>query len=413
MHILFLTDNFPPEINAPASRTFEHCREWVSAGHEVTVITCAPNFPKGRLFDGYRNRLWQSEEMAGIRTIRVWSYISANEGFARRIADYVSFMISAIIAALFVRRVDIIIGTSPQFFTAVAAWITSLTRRKPWIFELRDIWPESIRAVGAMKESPLLDLFEKLERFLYRKAGHIVAVTNAFRQSLTERGIDPKKISVVTNGADLSRYEPMAKDQATVEQLGLEGKYVVGYIGTHGMAHALDTLLEAADIVDNSAGGENIVFLLLGDGARKKELAATATRMKLTNILFIDSVPKDEVVRYWSIIDAAVIHLRKTKLFESVIPSKMFEAMAMGIPVFLGLRGEAAEIMRVSGGGISFEPENAQALAALAIDLAAHPDKSRALSESGRQGAQSFDRKVLANKMLTILQEVAKTKSKE
>lgn len=404
MHILFLTDNFPPEMNAPASRTFEHCREWVTAGHKVTVITCAPNFPKGKLFSGYRNRIWQSEEIAGIHTIRVWSFISANEGFALRIADYLSFMVSAIIAAFFVRRFDVVIGTSPQFFTVVAAWVTALIRRKPWVFELRDIWPESIRAVGAMKSSKILDLFEKLELFLYRKADHIVVVTESFRKTLTQRGIDTAKISVVTNGADLSLYEPVAKDQSILQALNLQDKFVVGYIGTHGMAHALETVLEAARIASKSPAGKQIVFLLLGDGARKRHLVEQARLMQLQNVIFLDSVAKDEVAKYWSILDAAVIHLRNVHLFETVIPSKMFEAMAMGIPILLGLRGEAADIIRISGAGICFEPENAQSLAQATLDLVARPDNVSNISEAGRRSAKLFDRKVLAHRMLTILQ---------
>jgi len=181
MHILFLTDNFPPEVNAPASRTFEHCREWVRSGEQVTVITCAPNFPKGRVYDGYRNRIWQTEDMDGVRVVRVWSYVTANEGFTKRILDYQSFMVSATIAAIFVPRVEVVIGTSPQFFTVCAAWAVSALKRIPFVFELRDIWPESIKAVGALQDSALLRLLEHIELFLYRHADRIVSVTRSFR----------------------------------------------------------------------------------------------------------------------------------------------------------------------------------------------------------------------------------------
>ncbi|NBV63013.1 MAG: glycosyltransferase WbuB [Planctomycetes bacterium] len=189
MHLLFLTDNFPPEVNAPASRTFEHCREWVRKGHRVTVITCAPNFPKGKVFDGYQNKAFQTETIEGIEVIRVWSYITANEGFVRRILDYLSFMASAIVASPRVRGVDLVIGTSPQFFTAVAAYVVSRMKRIPYVFELRDLWPESIKAVGAMKESFAIRMLERLEMFLYRKAARIVSVTESFKQVLMRRGI--------------------------------------------------------------------------------------------------------------------------------------------------------------------------------------------------------------------------------
>lgn len=408
MHILFLTDNFPPEVNAPASRTFEHCREWVRAGHKVTVVTCAPNFPKGKVFDGYRNRAWQTEEMDGIRVIRVWSYITANEGFVKRILDYQSFMVTATLASPFVRGVDVVVGTSPQFFTACAAYVVAGMKRVPWVFELRDLWPESIRAVGAMKESKALDWLEKLELFLYRKANAVVSVTNAFRDNLIGRGIDADKIQVVTNGVDISRFNPREKDAELVRELGLDGKFVAGYIGTHGMAHALETLLEAAAKLKARPDGDRYRILLLGDGARKADLIAQAKAKGLDNVLFVDSVSKDQVVRYWSLLDVSIIHLRKTELFTTVIPSKLFECMGMGIPVLHGVAGESAGIVEKEGAGIVFEPENADALcdglARLAEDRALYDQyRSNALA-----GAHNYDRSVLAGRMLGMLEGLVK-----
>lgn len=406
MHILFLTDNFPPEVNAPASRTFEHCREWVAAGHAVTVITCAPNFPIGKLLGGYRNKLWQTEDMAGIRVVRVWSYITANDGFAKRVLDYVSYMVAASIAALFVRRVDIVIGTSPQFFTVVAGWLTGALKRRPWIFELRDIWPESIKTVGAIESGSVIRALERLELFLYRTSTRVVAVTQAFRENLVVRGIERAKIDVVTNGVDLSRYTPRPKDDALESLLGLQGKFVAGYIGTHGMAHSLETLLDAAEILARTPGGENIVILLLGDGARKATLVEDATRRGLTNVRFEAWVPKDEVVRYWSLLDVSLIHLRASELFETVIPSKMFEAMAMGIPMLMGVRGEAAAILHESGAGETFAPEDAQALADALLRLAADREICARYAAAGIAAAPGFDRKVLAGRMLAIIEAV-------
>ncbi|MCW5587181.1 MAG: glycosyltransferase family 4 protein [Chromatiales bacterium] len=344
MHILFLSDNFPPEVNAPASRTFEHCREWVRAGHKVTVITCAPNFPKGKVFEGYRNRLWQRERMDGIEVIRVWSYITANEGFTRRILDYLSYMFMAILAGPFVRRIELVVGTSPQFFTACAAYVVSRYRRVPYVFELRDLWPESIKAVGAMRDSALIRLLERLELFLYRKAARIVCVTHSFRETLIRRGIDARRISVVTNGVDMTRFSPVPKDAELVAELGLAGKFVAGYVGTHGLAHHLETLLDAAGRLRTLPGGGVFHFILLGDGARKQALVEDAARRGLNNVTFIDSVPKDQVARYWSLLDVSVIHLRKTELFQTVIPSKLFECMGMGLPVLAwGGRGVGAD----------------------------------------------------------------------
>ena len=405
MHILFLTDNFPPEVNAPASRTFEHCREWVSAGEQVTVITCAPNFPKGEVFPGYRNKVWQVEMMDGIRVIRVWTFITANAGFAKRILDYVSFMLSAVIAALFARRVDIVIGTSPQFFTACAAYITALLKRRPWIFELRDIWPESIRAVGAMRESKFLDFLERVELFLYRKATAIVSVTHAFKANLVSRGVDASKIVVVTNGVDSSRFAPREKDQTLVEQLGLKDKYVAGYIGTHGLAHALDTLLDVAKMLE-AKDKDVFRIILLGDGAQKGMLRERARNEGIANVIFVDSVPKSEVARYWSVLDASIIHLRKTPLFTSVIPSKLFECMGMGIPILHGVQGESADIVNRTGVGLTFEPENVQELCHSLERLADDGGLQRAMRERGLVAAKEFDRSALASRMLDIVREV-------
>jgi glycosyltransferase involved in cell wall biosynthesis len=408
MHILFLTDNFPPEVNAPASRTFEHCREWVALGARVTVITCAPNFPHGKVFDGYQNRLWQCQIIDGVRVIRVWSFIAVNEGFTLRIFDYISFMITGTLASLFVHKVDVVIGTSPQFFTACAAWVVSRFKRLPWVFELRDIWPESIKAVGAMKDSFAIRLLERLELFLYRQSTCIISVTQSFKSTLIQRGIDGKKIDVITNGVDLTHFMPQKKDQKLSIELGLCDRFVAGYIGTHGMAHGLETLLEAAQLIQTHPGGENISILFLGNGAKKVELIANAKSRGLTNVLFLDSISKTEVTRYWSLLDVSIIHLRKTDLFSSVIPSKLFECMGMGIPVLHGVSGESAQIVLAEQVGEVFESENANQLVELLLDLKTDSSRINGYRKNGLEAAKRYNRKNLASQMLAILKGIAR-----
>ncbi|MCC1494839.1 glycosyltransferase family 4 protein [Cognatishimia sp. F0-27] len=408
MHILFLTDNFPPETNAPASRTFEHAREWVALGHRVTVITCAPNFPTGRVFGGYRNRLWQSEQMDGIRVIRVWSYMTGNAGFARRILDFLSFMVMGFFAALFVRRPDVVVGTSPQFFTAVAAWGVAALKRRPFVFELRDIWPDSIRAVSAMKTSRLLDLLERLELFLYRRATLVVAVTQAFRRNLVARGIPADKIVVVTNGVDATRFSPRPKDAALVRELDLRGRFVAGYIGTLGMAHALETVIEAGRILAADPATRDMRLLILGDGAQRTALMARAAGLE--TVRFLDPVSKEAVVRYWSILDVAIIHLRRTPLFTTVIPSKMFECMGMGLPILHGVEGESAQILTRHDAGLIFTPEDAADLARKLIALRDDPALRARLRANGLVAAAAYDRKALAAGMLAHLEAVARAR---
>jgi glycosyltransferase involved in cell wall biosynthesis len=403
MHILFLSDNFPPEVNAPASRTHEHCRQWVAEGVQVTVVTCAPNFPSGRVFDGYRNKLWQSESIDGIRVIRVWSYITANEGMARRILDYLSYMLSGALASLFVRKVDLVVGTSPQFFTAVAAWAVAAGKRVPFVFELRDLWPESIQAVGAMGASPALRALERLEMFLYRRARLIVSVTESFRSVLVRRGIDAAKIEVVTNGVDIARFSPRSKDAALERELGWQGCFVAGYIGTHGMAHGLDTLLAAMQRLQEHAQGRDVRLLMLGDGARKAALQDEAQRLGLANVRFVGTVPKDQVARYWSLLDVSVIHLRRTELFTTVIPSKLFECMGMGLPVLHGVAGESADIVEREGVGLVFEPENVEQLVDGLLRLKADDALRATMRAAALAAAQRYDRGTLAMRMLARL----------
>ena len=407
MRILFLSDNFPPEVNAPASRTFEHCRLWAKAGHTVTVITGAPNFPDGKIFPGYRNRLWHWETMESVRVLRVWTYITANDGFMKRILDYLSFMAASIAGSFISGPADVVVGTSPQFFTACAAWAVSAIKRAPFVFELRDLWPESIKAVGAMKDGLALAVLERLELFLYRRAALIVSVTHSFKEILAKRGIDAGKVVVVTNGIDAANFAPRAKDAVLAESLGLGEKFVAGYIGTHGMAHGLETLLDAARQFQER-GDEGVVFLFLGGGARKPALKEAAKKMGLRNVLFLDTVPKADVPRYWSLLDAAVIHLRRDPLFTTVIPSKLFESMGMGIPVLMGVEGEAARIVEMHGAGLCFTPGEPAGLVAVLDQLRGDASLRERLRSCGILGARKYDRNRLGGEMLAALELVTK-----
>ena len=401
MKILFLTDNFYPEVNAPASRTYEHAREWVKTGHEVTVITCVPNFPKGKVFDGYKNKLWQKEVIDGIEVIRVWSYIAANKGFVRRTLDFISFSVTSFLAGLFVKA-DVIVATSPQFFTALSGRTLSFWKRVPWIMEVRDLWPESIKTVGAMKDNLFIRYFEWEEMRCYRSAKTIVVVTDSFKRTLTARGIDEAKIKVVKNGVDKEMFKPVPKDEALIGELGLEGKKIIGYIGTHGMAHKLDFILDCAR---NMQGRNDFHFLFIGAGAERESLLAKKEREGITNVTMLDSVPKDQVVRYISILDLSLINLRKSELFKTVIPSKMFENAGMQIPIIMGVQGEAQEMLEEYGAGLCFEPENEVDFNAKLQQLLSDPDLYERCRTGGAEMSRDYDRKALADKMLECMMD--------
>ncbi|MBC6994156.1 glycosyltransferase family 4 protein [Neolewinella lacunae] len=401
MRLLFLTDNFPPEVNAPATRTFEHCLEWVRQGVSVTVITCAPNFPQGKVYPGYRNRLWQEEEMEGIRVIRVWSYIAPNAGFYRRVIDFVSFCGCAFVASLFVRT-DLIVATSPQFFTAVAGYLASVCKRKPWVMEVRDLWPISIKAVGAVSgKARVLSRLEHLELFLYRSARKVIVVTHSFKKNIAERGIPPEKITVVTNGVHLEQFRARPQDAALVEKLGLSGKFVVGYLGTFGLAHKLVFILRCAPKV-----AANVHFLLVGDGAKRQQLEGLVAKHQLTNVTILPVVPKAEVARYLSVIDVALVNLRKSRTFRTVIPSKIFENAAMGKPILLGVQGESQAIIERYGAGRCFRPEDEVDFLRQLRKLSEDPVLYARCQANCAALAAAYDRKTLALEMLGALREV-------
>lgn len=401
MRILFIADNFPPETNAPASRTYEHATRWVSDGAEVTVITGAPNFPQGRVFEGFRNAWRSVEDVDGIRVVRVKTYIADNSGFARRTLDYLSFMFSAMFVGLFEKRPDIVVGTSPQFFAAVGAWMLSVAKWRPFVFELRDLWPASIVTVGAMERGFSIRLLEKLEMFLYRRARMIIPVTQSFKDELVSRGIDSEKIVVVRNGVDLSRYQPQAKSKDMATDLGVAGQFVVAYLGTHGMAHALENVLETARLLESE---RDICFLLVGDGARKRAVVDQANKMSLSNIIFHDSVPKDQMRSLWSICDIALVHLKDDPVFSTVIPSKIFEAFGMGKPIMIVQPdGEAADIIREAQAGEWIAPENPELLARAISRW--HKDEAtvRKLGSNALMAAPYHSRDRLAKEMLAAL----------
>jgi glycosyltransferase involved in cell wall biosynthesis len=404
MHILFLSDNFPPETNAPASRLYEHASHWVRLGHQVTVITCAPNFPEGRIFPGYRNRWYAVEEMHGIRVVRVKTYITANKGFLKRTLDYMSFMVAGFCAGLLQKNVHVIVATSPQFFSTVGAWLLAVVRRKPFVFELRDLWPASIVTVGAMQESMLIRWLERLELFLYRQAAAVVAVTPAFKADLIRRGIPTDKITVVLNGVDQERYQPRPKNQELASRFGVEDKFVIGYLGTHGMAHALGRVLEAAELLREHRA---IVFLFVGAGAERNRLVAIAESKQLPNVRFIPSQPKQLMPNVWSLCDIALIHLKNTPVFATVIPSKLFEAMGMGLPILLASpEGEASGIVRQTGAGVVVPPEQPTLLAEAVLKLYEHPEELVSLRRASYAAAPHFSRQEQAEKMLAVLQAV-------
>ncbi len=407
MHILFLTHYFPPEVNAPASRTFENAKRWVKAGHQVTVVTCAPNHPKGILYPGYSNRIRQWEEMDGIKVLRVMTYLSANQGFLKRTLNYLSFMVSASALSPLVSDVDLVISTSPQFFCGMGGLWVSVMKRCPWVLEIRDLWPESIIAVGAIKDRKVIQLLEGIESFLYLNADHIISVTHSFKRHIRARGVPSEAISVLTNGADLQQFQPGPRENSIRKELGLDGKFVASYVGTHGMAHGLDTVLHAADLLRDR---DQIVFLLVGDGAERDNLLRRKDALQMKNVLMLPQQPKERMPEFLAASDACMVLLKRQDLFKTVIPSKIFEAMAMERPIILGVEGESKRIVEEGGCGIAIEPENHHELAEAVLRLDNDPGLMTRLGDNGRKFVmENYDRDVLAKRYLGVVESLVES----
>ncbi|MCF6768123.1 glycosyltransferase family 4 protein [Thiotrichales bacterium 19S11-10] len=359
MHILFISENYYPESNAGANRLYDHARAWIKSGYQVTILTCAPNFPKGKIFEGYKNKWRHVEKIDGVTVVRIKSFIAPNRGSLKRIMDFLSFGLHATFQGLFIKNVDIVIGTSPQPFPIFAAWLIARLKRKAFIFEIRDLWPESIIAVDAMgKKNVFLKMFGWAIKKMYKKADVIVSVTDSFKQILIEEEkINSRKIIVCKNGIDFYQIKPSLSACDLRQQYQIEDKYVVGYVGTIGMAHSVATIIKAAKLNQN----EMVHFVIMGAGANADEIKREAS--KLTNVTFIDSGTRQDAIDITNMLDASIVHLKNTPLFQTVIPSKIFESMALGKPILMGVKGESRDIViNQAQAGVAFEPEDAENL---------------------------------------------------
>jgi glycosyltransferase involved in cell wall biosynthesis len=396
MRILFFTHYFPPEANAPANRVYELCKRWVKNGDEVHVITGVPNVPNGVIYEGYTNRLIQKEILDGIQTTRVWTFIAANKGTTRRILNYLSYMFSACLAGLFVQKPDIVIATSPQFFCGWAGVFTSRVRRVPFILEVRDLWPDSIMAVGALRNGLLFRFLKWLEGKMYAAAHEIVTVGEGYEEELIRKDIQSTKITVVPNGVDREIFYPRRAQEKLREEYGLNHEFLCCYCGTIGMASGLEVVLRTAKLLKERQRND-IKFLLVGEGAVAEELQEKTQQQNLDNIVFLGRLDRRLIPGILSLSDACLVHLKKARIFQTVLPSKIFEASAMAKPIILGVEGYAADFVKKANAGICIEPENAEQLFKAVVKLAENPSLGQTLGQAGREYVvQHHDRDVTA-----------------
>lgn len=402
LRLLFLTQYFPPESNAPANRVYEFAKAWTEMGHDVQVLTGFPNHPNGIVPLGYRRKAFMRESLDGIEVIRTLTFAAANKGRLRRMFQFFTFMVTAIVQGAFAaKRCDVVIATSPQLLVALAGYMLSVILRKPFVMEVRDIWPEAIVAVGLMKPGPIISALEVVERFLYRRAKSIVVVTNGFAEKIAAKGVDASKITVVPNAVDLQQFSVL-KDKAPAKaQAGFANKFLVSYIGTHGMAHNLTTVVEAAERFRNQP---DVHFLFAGDGAERKRIQALVNEKGLTNVTMLGQQSRQLVPGLIGMSDACLVPLRKTPLFDSTIPSKIYEIMACGVPIIISVSGEARRLVEQAKAGVSIEPENVDQLEDAIRDLYSSRETREQLGYNGaRFVKEEFDRLNVASRYIRHL----------
>ncbi|RAP38289.1 glycosyltransferase WbuB [Candidatus Marinamargulisbacteria bacterium SCGC AAA071-K20] len=406
MNILIVTHYYPPEIGAPQARLSEMAKTWANDGHNITVLTCFPNHPTGIIPDTYKNKHYLEETIDGIKVIRTWVYATPNKGFIKKIAGHLSFMFSAVIQGhKATKNQDIIIASSPTFFSIISAYVLSRLYKTPYIFEVRDLWPAIFKELGVLKNKFILDTLERIELFLYRKAKFVVSVTESFTQDIANRGINKKKLFTVTNGVDLDRYYPKKKEQALIDELSLNNKFIVLYIGAHGISQGLSTIIDTAQELKGHA---SIHFLFIGEGADKENIIAKAKSYNLNNITFLPGQDKEKVTSFYSIMDVGLVPLKDIPLFKTFIPSKMFEMMGMGKPIIASVSGEAETILKKSKGALIAAPENYKEIAEQVLTLFQDKELQSTLSKNGLQYVkENYDRKMLAKKYIDTIKSLS------
>lgn len=406
MHITFISQYFPPEVNAPANRTYEHAKHWVEAGHDVTVITGFPNHPDGVIPEEYRGEFVRRETIDGIDVLRTWLYATPNAGVVKRVANFVSFATtSTILGRLLTDKPDVLAATSPQFFVGLAGVALSRLFGVPYVLEIRDLWPESAIELGVIDDPVTINTLEALETMMYRAAERIVIVSESFRDHIADRGIPSKDIEFIPNGISpdfLDDHDPVDVDAMH----DLDGDFTVGYVGTHGMAHGLDVVLDAAEQLRDSDA--NVDFLFVGDGARKNDLVADAERRGLDNVDFLGLQPRETIPSFYNACDICLVPLRDKDVFKTVLPSKMFEIMALGRPMIVSVGGEAQRVIDEGDAGVCIPPEDVDAMVDAIRDLQTNDTRRQTLANRAKEYVwEEFSRPALAEKYLEVFQRAS------
>lgn len=404
MRILILTQWYPPE---PALLMYEMAQELQTRGHQVQVLTGFPNYPSGNLYEGYRLRPWQREISDGVEIIRTWLYPEHSQSGMRRVLNYLSFAVSSSLFGLFLaRRPDVIFVYHPPLTIGIPAWLLSRIWRVPFVYQIQDMWPETLMATGMVRSNRLLHYVALFANWVYRKAAVVLVISDGFCRNLMDKGVPVEKIRVVSNWVDPTAYFPDGRDEAYARELGLQNKFNVMFAGNLGEAQALETVLEAAALLQNKP---QFQFVFIGDGIALDQLKALKVQQGLDNVSFLGRFRPDQMPKLYALADVLLIHLKDDPLFRITIPHKTFAYMASKKPVLAAVAGDTAAVIEGAKAGFACPPQNAVALAEAVCRMAEMG--AEALAAMGHNGRQQvltyYNRPFLVQKIEDILKYVA------
>ncbi|OYD17600.1 hypothetical protein CH333_00285 [candidate division WOR-3 bacterium JGI_Cruoil_03_44_89] len=383
MHFLILTQYFPPEVGGAQIRLYSIAKQLIRKGNKVTIVTSMPNYPAGKIVPAYRRKFFLREKIGNIPVIRTWIYASPCNSTIVRLLNYFSFTFSSIYGILSISKPDYIFVESPPLFLGISGYFTSRLKRCPYIFNISDLWPDSVREMGIIKNRFLLKLAEMLESFLYKKALIVNGVTEGIVDALkNKKQVFKDKVLFLPNGVDSELFKPLPTNKQLAMNLQIQGKKIFIYAGLHGYAQGLETLIQSARILKQR---DDIFFLLVGDGPEKINLKCIAQKQCLKNIAFLPPCPFYDMPKLFSMSMASIVLLRKIDLFKGAVPSKVFSALSCSVPVIYSGEGECARIIRETNSTIVVEPENAEALAKAVRDLADDTELAHNLGKLGRE----------------------------
>jgi glycosyltransferase involved in cell wall biosynthesis len=402
MKILFLTQYCPPEVGAPQNRIFEFAKQLKSFGHEVTILTAMPNYPKGEIFDDYKGKKIVKEELDGIKIVRTSIYATKEKTFVKRLRNYLSFTFSSVFqGAKHIEKQDVIITESPPLFLGWSGYVLSKMKKAKFIFNISDLWPESAVKLGVLHNKMLIKMSTWLEEFCYRKAVAVTGQTKGIVDNIISRGISKEKVHLITNGVDTEFFKKQNRDEEFRKSIGIEDKFSICYAGIHGIAQGLEVVIDAAELLKEHT---NIQIVFIGDGPEKKELINRAKDKGLTNVTFLPVQPKSNMPKIIASMDATVIPLKKLDLFKGALPSKMFEALASELPIVLAVEGEAERLINEANAGITVEPENSKKIAEAIVKLYENEEFRNTLGSNGRKYViENYSREKITRRLEKIL----------